>query len=705
MRTPLHTGETEENLAMRKRRTQFSVRINFFFFATFLLFSTLLVQLAIIQFVHGEELSAQEKLGQNQDVAIAPIRGNIYDSNGFPLAYTISSQSLFYQLKVEKTQQETIDLARRLADAFYSLAEESKKEEQPGVEEVLALMDTGWKMDSEKQGQPLNFSFSPRRIKTNLTQQEIAYFAERRDEFDGIEITEESTREYNSNNGSSIAAQVLGYLRQFSTANNPSLGRSFLDFYKGDEMKKVYPSSDELVGFDGLEFMYQTELRGQSGKKTYRINSRAQIMGQVELVAPVKGNNLHLTINKDVQQTAEKAIESHLAYMKSPAARGTYAARGANAVAGYAVALEVDTGKVIAMANYPSYDPNIWQNGRISTEKFNEIQFRFTNGTLRERNGEYPNPEEFKRRPSSLVYLGSTMKPLSVLIGLSEGIITANERYRDPSTFYFGKDRNAKVSNSDNASFGELTAATAIQKSSNTYMAEMIGNRMYLSKKYPPYPQQGNAVDVWDSYVKKFGLGSSTGSGFPGESEGLADYIAAAKRDGPQPTMIYSSFGQQGKYTTLQLAQYASMLANQGKRYKPQFVEKITTYDQELVKAFEPVLLDEVNFPASYWDVLKQGMQSTVQGFEGAAYTLVRKTGTSEQQVPAGHVDNAVLIAYAPAEKPKLAVAVVVPEGGFGSWGAAPIARQIFDAYDQQIGLDGKPKGEPKQQEGAPAQP
>ncbi|MNP66750.1 Penicillin-binding protein 2B [compost metagenome] len=115
------------------------------------------------------------------------------------------------------------------------------------------------------------------------------------------------------------------------------------------------------------------------------------------------------------------------------------------------------------------------------------------------------------------------------------------------------------------------------------------------------------------------------------------------------------------------------------------------------MKTFTPELLDEVTFPDQYWAVLEQGMKSNVQGFDGVAYTYNRKTGTSEQQIAGSNLDNAVLIAYAPAEKPKLAVAVVIPEGGFGSWGAAPIARKIFDAYDQRIGLDGIPKGVPAQ--------
>jgi penicillin-binding protein 2 len=689
MQIPVHTEDHGQ--AARRRRTQFSIRINVYFFATFILFSVLVGKLAMLQFVQGEELSAQETQIQKADVRISPIRGNIYDQNGYPLAYTVSAQSLFYQLKLDKKKEVTIDLAKRLADAFVLLAAEDKKAEQPDAAEVMKRLDTGYDLNGQETKEP-GYTYSPRRIKANLTDKEVAYFSEHKDLFEGVEITEESNRMYDSN---TIAVQLIGYLRQFSTAGN--LEHSYLDYYKSEGMSDVYLNNDELVGFDGLEFMFQEELRGKNGSKTYRVNSKSQILEQIELTPPVKGSNLHLTLNKDVQLAAEKAIEDRLNYMKSPEAAGTYAARGAHAAAGYAVAMEVNTGRVVAMASFPDYDPNIWENGRISTEKLKEIDYKYTNGTIRERFGNFPDKKERDRHPSSLVYLGSTMKPLSVLIGLNEGIIRANEPYHDPTTFFYGRDRTASVSNSDGANFGTLTASSAILRSSNTYMAEMIGNRLYFSSKYPAYKEKGNAVEVWDSYVKKFGLGVTTGSGLPNEMAGLADYLKEAQKGSPQSALIYASFGQQGKYTTLQLAQYASMLANRGKRYKPLFVDKITTYDQEPLKTFEPEILNEEKFPEEYWRVLEQGMKSGVQGFEGVAYTFNRKTGTSEQDVPGGKVDNAVLIAYAPEEKPRLAVAVVIPEGGFGSWGAAPVARAIFDAYDQHIGLDGKPKGAPAQ--------
>lgn len=125
-------------------------------------------------------------------------------------------------------------------------------------------------------------------------------------------------------------------------------------------------------------------------------------------------------------------------------------------------------------------------------------------------------------------------------------------------------------------------------------------------------------------------------------------------------------------------------------------MDKIESYDRgQLIQKFdEPVVLDETEFAAAEWNAVLQGMANVkVQGFDGFPYPFARKTGTSTQSVGKKLVDNAVFIAFAPLDHPTLAVAVVVPEGGFGAWGAAPIARKIFDAYDQYYGLDGVPKG------------
>lgn len=680
-----HTLDENQKKEWQKR-AHFSVRINMFFFATFLLFSILIVRLAMLQFVEGPELSAQRTLSSKKDVTIAPIRGNIYDYDGFPIAYTISAQSLFYRIEPGQNNDEKIKLANKLGGIFAKYGDPKVSQLPPG--EIIKLMDVGIDIDGNEAKKP-SYTYAPRRIKANLSNDEIAYFAEHRDELRGIEIVEESTRMYDNNR---IAVQLIGYLRPYSVANNQK--ESFLNYYKDNPGEYL---NEEYVGFDGLEFMYQEELRGKNGSKTYPVNATSQIIGQVKITKPEKGHNLYLTIRQSVQQEAEKAIEEQIKLMKSSSSAAGKYYLGSNAVAGYAVALEVDTGRVMAMANYPTYDPNKWIGG-ISTEDYKQYSILFTNGTIRERQPYILDDKERVRHPSSLVPLGSTMKPLTVLVGLNEGMITPSTPYADPTTFSFGRDNyKVGVSNSDHANYGTLYAWSALKNSANTFMAEMIGNRMYQSSKYPPFdakkPGNGNAVEVWDSYMKKFGLGVTSGSGLPGELSGDIYYFNTAKKESDQAAMIYSSFGQQARYTVLQLAQYASMLANHGKRYKPLFVDKITTYDGELVSKPQPELLNEEKYPDAYWKVLEQGMsQVFVTGFDGVNYTFNRKTGTSQQDVAGRkNLENAVFIAYAPADKPKLAVAVVVPEGGFGSWGAAPIARRIFDAYDKSVGLYGTP--------------
>lgn len=659
--------EEEQKKELRNRR-HFSFRLNVFFFATFFVFSILIVRLAILQFVAGPTLKEEEHNIGTRDVPIPPIRGNIYDSEGRPIAYSTSTQSLYFTLEPGTKEEEGRALAARLVEVFNRFG--SKTEEQPTAEQVFEYMDFQGKV---------HYPFQPRRIKSGLTKEEIAYFAEHREEFKGVDVVEESIRQYSPEK---IAVQLVGYMKKLSGAGS-------LDKYKDiqsleDDPTLRYLASEE-VGFDGLELMYQDELRGRNGLKSYPVNNESRIIGPMQLTKPVKGNNLFLTINKDVQLATQKAIMDHLEFMKNAPPSTTYY-DGRFATTGYAVAMEVKTGKVVAMASMPDYDPNLWQGG-ISTKDYEEVQFFTSNGAIREVQAPYKDDKERSKHPSSLVNLGSTQKPLSILVGLAEGLITPETRWNDPGYFAFGaKGHETKVRNANNAANGVLTPSTAIAKSSNAFMAANIGNALYLRDG-----EEG--VDIWDSYMKQFGLGVTTGSGLPGESKGSINYYEEIKRGSAQSALIYASFGQQGRYTALQLAQYAATLASRGKRIKPQFVNEIRDTDGNLIQPFQPEVLGTVTFPDSYWRTIESGMAKVpVQGFEGFPYNFLRKTGTSQQGVAGQLVENGVFIAYAPAEDPTLAVAVVVPQGGYGGWAAAPIARKIFDAYDEAIGLTGTPR-------------
>lgn len=659
------------------KRRNFTFRINLFFFFTFFLFSVLIVRLAMLQFVEGKELQAEKAKINKANTPIPPIRGNIYDRVGAPIAYTTSTQSLYFRIEQNQPQDEVIALARKLADIFAKFG--SPNAPKVTAENIIIEMDVGYDLDKNKVTAPSYYSV-PRRIKSGLTPDEMAYILEHRDELKWIEIMEESIRIYDQE---TIAVQLVGYMRPFSRAREAKYG---LSFYK-DKTKTEGYMDTEYVGYDGIELMYQEQLRGQNGMKSYPVNAQHKIIGPVEITKPVKGNNLFLSIDRNVQLTTEQAIMDHLKYLKSPEARANpYVARGRNAVAGYAVAMEVDTGKVVAMASMPDYDPSVWAGG-IPQSEYDRIQPYVNNGTITTAYPDYPTKEERDKHPTSIVYVGSVIKPLSVLIGLNEGLFTTSTRYPDTGVFTYGRDNSARLRNSDGRAWGLINATQAIQYSSNTFMSAMIGNALYT--------RSGNkAIDIWDQYLAKFGLGVLTGSGLPKEYEGLSEYKTNT-RESPQQRMVFASWGQNEKYTTLQLAQYATTLATRGQRLQPLLVDRIETYEGQLVRKFDQkVVLDQSEFPQAYWDAVIKGMENvSVQGFSDFPYKFARKTGTSTQVVGGKEVDNAVFIAFAPLDKPKLAVAVVVPEGGYGAYGAAPIARKIFDAYDRKYGLDGVPKG------------
>ncbi|WEK53434.1 MAG: penicillin-binding transpeptidase domain-containing protein [Candidatus Cohnella colombiensis] len=660
-----NSTEEAQKRELRNRR-HFSFRLNVFFFATFFVFSALIVRLAFLQFVEGPSYKEQEHALGNRSVPVPPIRGNIYDSEGYPIAYSSSTQSLYYTFETKMTEERGRELAAKIVEVFDKYGDKTKKS--------ITVDDVYEDMDLKNR---VYYSYQQRRVKSGLTKEEIAYFSEHRDDFPGIDIVEESIRQYNEEG---IAVQLVGYMKKLQ-------GAMKLTKYQEINTDQSDPTlrylKTEEVGVDGLELMYQDELRGYNGVKEYPVNKDSEIIGPMKLTKPVKGENLFLTINKDVQLATQNAITEHIAKIRNSTDKWE---RAANATTGYAVAMEIDTGKVIAMASMPDYDTNVWQGG-ISQKDLDQISAFMYNGTIKEVYPPYDNDQERKKHPSSFVYLGSTQKPLSVLVGLNEGLFTPTTTFNDIGYFEFGKEgHKVKVNNSQNAANGRINATQAIAKSSNAFMSAMIGNQLYLVNGT-------DGVDIWDNYMKQFGLGVTTGSGLPSESAGVVEYYNEAKKASPQSALIRSAWGQQGKYTALQLAQYTAMLANHGKRLKPQFVNEIRDVDGNVTQAYQTEVLNTVDYPDVFWSTIEKGMaQVQVKGFDDVQYTFLRKTGTSQQDVGGGRVENAVFIAYAPAENPKLAVAVIVPEGGFGGWGAAPIARKIFDAYDEKIGLNGTPR-------------
>lgn len=673
------TNREEEQQKKIAQRRNFTFRLNIFFFVIFILFSVLIVRLAILQFVDRDALAAIKQQSSLASYDYPPIRGGIYDRNGSPIAVSKSSQSLYFRYDTSLSRQEIIALAKQLAQIFSDKGDPNIT--AMSAEDILKAMNAGTDIDGNEV-MITDYLSSLRRIKTDLTKAEVAYIMEHQDEFPSLSIVEESSREYvthddGTDRETGIAVQLVGYLRQFTTAVN------HFDQYKEKSDQYLH---EENVGFDGIELMYEEELRGQLGSKTYPIDAIGQITGNPIIEPPVKGNDLFLTIDLAVQEATERAIVDHLERLTSDPTYTSVNRTGTEASSAFVVAMEVETGRVVSMVSYPDYDPNIWRGGKINSEDLAQNQLLFGNGSILGKYAYYLDDIERGRHPGSLVPLGSIMKPATILIGLQEGLITPETTYQDDGVFYYGQNNSSRIRNTQGGTAnGLIDAVKAIEKSSNTFMAELIGNPLYF--KYGV-----DAVDVWDSYVTQFGLGVSTESGLPNEQTGVKDYYAMKENASAQAAMIFSSFGQGARYTALQLAQYATVLASKGKRIQPQFVDKIVSYDGTTVYDYDeqnPVVLNTLDFADEYWDIVHEGMLGvSKRGFDDFPYAVAAKTGTSQADVGGRTVENATFIAYAPAEAPKLAVAVVVPEGGWGSWGAAPIAAEVFKAYDASIGLN-----------------
>nr|WP_054938903.1 penicillin-binding protein 2 [Paenibacillus ihuae] len=674
-----------------------SLRINIFFFGTFIIFCIIIVRLAIVQFVEGPTLTEVETSRDTKNVPLASIRGSILAKGGEKLAYSTSVQTLYFSLTSDYTETVTDkktkltsrspeatakanQLAADLAADFAKYGAKVPEDEVITKDAVLKAMDLDSKVYS---------GFMLRPIKRGLVKEEIAYFMEHKDKYPNLTVSEEDERHYDPD---TVAVQTVGYIKPFKKS------KESLDIYlniqaamRQDADPGLAYRDDEFVGFDGLELQYQRELRGRNGYLTVGVNAKNMAEGIEAIVPPVKGNDVWTTIDKNIQLKTEQAILDQIKWVHSNPVQGKV---HPDAKTGYAVAMEVDTGNIVAIASMEDYDTNIWTSGTLPTEVWDELQLNYQNGAV--------TPFSSGRSGhnfESAVFLGSVIKPLTVLIGLNEGFITTRTTYPDKGSTTFGRaGYETTVRNAGGHAYGYFKSpAMAIEKSSNVFMIDMVGKKLYEK-----YGSEG--VKVWDKYMREFGLGEQPGSGLPREHKGLINYFQEANTEegggGAQSALVFASFGQQGKYTALQLAQYASTLANQGVRIKPQLVSKITDQSGNTVKTFGREVLNEVKFDKAYWREVIKGMNTSVSAFEDFPYDFARKTGTSQQQyrikvngVKTSYLaDNGVFIAFAPRDKPKLAVAVIIPEGGFGSNSAAPVARKIFDAYDWEYGLDGTPK-------------
>ncbi len=466
--------------------------------------------------------------------------------------------------------------------------------------------------------------FDPIRIKQDVTPDIVSIIEEQKKLYSGVVIEVQPIRNYILKQE---AAHTFGYVSEIS---DEELERRKDEGYK----------SGDIVGKFGLEKVYDKDIRGVNGGEQVEVDVTGKPVQVLGIKEPVPGADLYLTIDKNLQTAAEKAVDDQLALI--------------NAHAAAAVVMNPQTGEVLAMVSRPAFDPNLFAHG-ISTKDWNAINNNpyhpMDNKAI---TGEYPP--------------GSTFKIVTGTAALADGRVSPDEKIFDSGYHWIIPKGNA-----DGEALGWLNFVEAMAHSDNVYFYEM-GNRL--------------GIDALERYSRMFGLGKTTGIDLPYESDGLVANRAYKRKVYEDDWYLSETFdaaiGQGFNLVTpLQAAMVMGEIAANGKRYKPHLVNRIVSQDGKVIKEFTPELLSELEVSPDVIHLVQTGLHevttygTAARSFQGFPIEIAGKTGTAEN--PHGR-DHGWFVAYGPFSYPTVVVAVVVEQGGYGAASAVPIGRKILEA-------------------------
>ncbi|MCW5603505.1 MAG: penicillin-binding protein 2 [Burkholderiales bacterium] len=482
-----------------------------------------------------------------------------------------------------------------------------------------------------------NFESLP--IRTRLSDEEVARFAANRYRFPSVAINARPFRQYPQGE---IFSHVVGHIGRINQRE--------LERLEAGGLISNYRGTDH-IGKTGLEQRYEHALHGATGFEKVEVDAGGRAVRTLSRTPPASGSNLVLNLDAKLQEVAHRAFGNR---------------RGA------LVAIEPATGGVLAFVSKPGFDPNLFVDG-IDPQNWNELNTS-------------PDRPMINRALAGTYPPGSTFKPFMALAALALGKRTPQQIVHDPGYFMFGghQFRDGRA-----VSLGPVDMHKSIVMSSDVYYY-MLANEM--------------GIDAIAGFMALFGLGERTGIDMPGEAAGILPSQEWKMRRFRQKwyagETISVGIGQgYNAYTPLQLAVATATLANDGVMFRPHVVNYVENIHTRARTYVEPSPLRTLDLRPGHIEVIKQAMVGvTMEGtaaraFAGAAYTSAGKTGTAqvigikqgekyvESKVQERHRDHSLYIAYAPAENPKIALAVIAENAGFGARTAAPIARQVFDYY------------------------
>ncbi|MCX8132042.1 MAG: penicillin-binding protein 2 [Clostridia bacterium] len=668
-----------------------------------------LVNLQIINGEYYDEVS-QERLFNLRKITAA--RGNIVDRNGIPLANNrmgFTVQIVYAGIKGDELNDMLMKLIRvfeKNNDTYnknftkyitfnpIGFGDSAKKAKSPiekikkdlllkvknddkldTAEDVFKyLRDKKYKIDKKYTDEEaykimamryelLHFSsLNPTLLARDVSKVTVAELEERHHEFPGVTTDIEPVRKYND---AQYAAHILGYIGKISDKSYENL------------KSKGYTMND-LIGKDGIELAAEEDLKGIDGQRRVEVNTEGRFTEELNSNPAKPGNNVVLTIDMNLQKVAAESLERTIKAIRERKPGKTHKNNKGDALAGAVVAIDVNNGEVLAMASYPNYNPSVFLERSDNKEAQKQITALFTDGT---------NSPTMNRAIATAYPPGSTFKPLVGIAGLQEGVISRETKIQDTGFFY---EEGVKLTCLEYANgmlrsgHGFVNLKDALATSCNIFFYK-LGISMGIDK-----------IDKWG---KMFGLGEYTGIELSGEVEGIRSNLEYHKKQSDNKWgRVYtakSAIGQQyNTYTPLQLASYTATIANGGEKYTPHIIKRVVSYDGTVVRenAQKPVQL-----PVSKETIaaVKEGMEAVTQhSSEGTAATVFEsfytnygirvagKTGTAEtyDSIKKGKSNNGMFICYAPADNPKIAVAVAIERGVFGYY-TADVARDILAEY------------------------
>jgi penicillin-binding protein 2 len=603
-----------------------------------LAFLLLAVRLFYLQVIRYDDLSEQAENNRTAIVPIVPNRGVIMDRNGIVLATNYSA----YTLEITPSK-----IVVPLEEVIEQLA---------GVIDIQSRDKRRFK---KLMTESKNFESVP--IRTRLSDEEVARFAAQRFRFPGVEIRARLFRNYPYNQ---LASHVIGYIGRINTAEKAKIEES--------EDAGNYRGTD-YIGKLGVEQSYEVQLHGTTGVQEMETSAGGRAVRRLNSSQAVPGNSVVLSIDIKLQKLVEDLYGNR---------------RGA------LVALDPKTGEILAFVSKPTFDPNLFVDG-IDFENWQALNESIDKPLLnRALRGTYPP--------------GSTYKPFMALAALETGKRTEKAQISDPGYFMFG---NHRFRDDKEGGHGTVDMYKSIVESCDTYY--------YLLAR-------DMGVDMMYEQMKPLGFGQITGIDILGESRGVLPSTEWKRNTYKRPDQkrwyagetISLGIGQgYNSFTMLQVAHAMGTVANNGLKMKPHLVREVLDVETKVATPVAKEPVGQLSFLPENLEIIKRSMigvnieGTSATSFVGAPYVSAGKTGTAQvftvkqnEKYNAATIDermrdHALFVAYAPADNPKVALAMVVENAGFGAQNAAPIARRVFDfvlmgQYPSQEDIEAVQKGQ-----------